>query len=102
MAHFFKTGGGRRADGAAVVGREVGMRRLDRLDLPAQRIIGGVADFRRVLPMVERVVMADLPEEIGVALVGRRHALDPGSLPAQGMPQVAGRATCPPPPAPRR
>ena len=57
------------------VGREqFGMRGLDALELVHQRVVGGVADLRRVENVVEVLVAAQFGAQFGGAL-GRRRSL---------------------------
>ena len=71
MAHLAEGLDGRGADalGRAVGAHEVGKARLDRGVALAQRIVVGIGDLRRVLAVVELVVMGDLarqPLELGL------------------------------------
>ena len=61
MAHLAEPFGDGRADaaGGAVGAYELGEPRLDRIVAPAQGIIFGVGDFRRILAVIEIVMVAD-------------------------------------------
>ena len=77
MRHFGQVSGGRRADLHArrIGADELRKRRLDRRVAPHQRVVIGVGNLRRVVGVIEPVVMRDLrrePFELGggVGIVG--------------------------------
>ena len=72
VLHLAEAGGGRgaHAKGGAVGALQLGKARLDALVAPPQRIVVGIADHRRVLLVIELVVLRDQGGEAGQLHLG--------------------------------